>query len=109
MHENAIFSPRRGGGRTLYAGFATSHHDPRPRPRDNFQGERVNIALRRFLHNHGNIATEGGSKSGLCPTLIIIDKGSSVIFQGSSLPEHSDFVLQYWFSCVAVYHAYYRY
>ena len=32
--------------------------------------EWVNIALRRFLHNHGNIATEGSPKSGLCPTLI---------------------------------------
>ena len=35
----------------------------------------VNIALRRFLHYHGNIATEGIvtegiSKSGLCPSLI---------------------------------------
>ena len=29
-----------------------------------------NIALRCFLHNHGNIATEGSSKTGLCPTLI---------------------------------------
>ena len=30
----------------------------------------VNIALRSFLHNHGNIATDRGSpKSGLCPTL----------------------------------------
>ena len=28
------------------------------------------IALRRLLHNHGNIATEGNPKSGLCPTLI---------------------------------------
>ena len=30
----------------------------------------MNIALRRFLHNHGNIATEGSPKPGLCPTLI---------------------------------------
>ena len=31
----------------------------------------VNIALRRFLHNHGyNIATERSPKPGLCPTLI---------------------------------------
>ena len=30
----------------------------------------VNIALRRFLHNHSNIATEGSPKQGLCPTLI---------------------------------------
>ena len=31
---------------------------------------RVNIALRRFLHNHGNIATERSPKSGPCPTVI---------------------------------------
>ena len=31
---------------------------------------RMNIALRRFLHNHGNIATEGSPKSGLYSTLI---------------------------------------
>ena len=39
----------------------------------------MNIALRRFLHNHGNIATEGSSKPGLhvYPTLISNDfKGS---------------------------------
>ena len=30
----------------------------------------VNSALRRSLHNHGNIATEGNPKLGLCPTLI---------------------------------------
>ena len=33
----------------------------------------MNIALRRFLHNHGNIATEGRPKLGLCPTLISND------------------------------------
>ena len=39
--------------------------------------EYVNIALRRFLHNHGNIATEGSPKPGLCPTLILNNlKGS---------------------------------
>ena len=32
--------------------------------------EWMNIALVRFLHNHGNILTEGSQKSGLCPTLI---------------------------------------
>ena len=37
----------------------------------------INIALRRFLHNHGNIATEGSPKPGLCPTLISND------FEGS--------------------------
>ena len=37
----------------------------------------MNIALRRFLHNHGNIATKGSLKPGLCPTLILNDfKGS---------------------------------
>ena len=37
----------------------------------------MNIALRRFLYNHGNIATEGNPKPGLCPTLISNDfKGS---------------------------------
>ena len=29
----------------------------------------VNIALRRFPHNHCDIATEGSPKPGLCPTL----------------------------------------
>ena len=33
----------------------------------------INIALRRFLHNHGNIATEGSPRPGLCPTLISND------------------------------------
>ena len=28
-----------------------------------------------FLHNHGNIATEGSPKSGLCPTLMELFKG----------------------------------
>ena len=37
----------------------------------------MNIVLRRFLHNHGNIATEGSPNPGLCPTLILNDfKGS---------------------------------
>ena len=30
----------------------------------------VNIVLRRFLHNHDNIATEESPNPGLCPTLI---------------------------------------
>ena len=29
----------------------------------------VNIDLRSFLHNHGNVATKGSRKSGLCHTL----------------------------------------
>ena len=32
--------------------------------------EYMNIALRHFLHNHGNIGTEGSTNPGLCPTLI---------------------------------------
>ena len=37
----------------------------------------MNNASRRFLHNHGNIATEESPKPGLCPTLISNDfKGS---------------------------------
>ena len=37
----------------------------------------MNIVLRRFLHNPGNIATEGSPNPGLCPTLISNDfKGS---------------------------------
>ena len=31
----------------------------------------MNIVLPRFLHNHGNIATERSPKPGLCPTLIL--------------------------------------
>ena len=31
----------------------------------------MNIALRRFLHNYANIATEGRLKTGLCPTIIL--------------------------------------
>ena len=31
-------------------------------------GEAENIALRRSLYNHGNIATEESPKSVLCPT-----------------------------------------
>ena len=38
----------------------------------------MNIALRRFLNNHGNIATERSPKPGLCSTLIAND------FSGSS-------------------------
>ena len=30
----------------------------------------MNIALGRFLPNHGNIATEGSLKPGLCPTFL---------------------------------------
>ena len=42
------------------------------------RSEWVTIVLRRFLHNHGKIATEGSLKPGLCPTFISNDfKGSS--------------------------------
>ena len=44
---------------------------------DVIPGIYINIALRRFLHNHGNIAPEGSPKPGLRPTLILNDfKGS---------------------------------
>ena len=33
----------------------------------------VNIALRRFLYNHGNIATEGSPKPGLYALLLSND------------------------------------
>ena len=37
----------------------------------------MNIALRRLLHNHGKLATDGSPKPGLCPTLILNEfKGS---------------------------------
>ena len=58
----------------------------------------MNIALRRFLHNHGNIATEGSPKPGLCPTLISNDFkfsfivhsniGSTVHYMPSNSLEH---------------------
>ena len=32
----------------------------------------MNIALRRFLHNHGNIATEGSPKPGLYALLLFL-------------------------------------
>ena len=44
--------------------------------------EWVNIALHRFLHNYGNIVTEGSPKSGPCPTLISND------FKGYSAQYH---------------------
>ena len=36
----------------------------------------MNIALRRFLHNHGNIATEGSPKPGLC-----VSKSTDILLQ----------------------------
>ena len=38
----------------------------------------VNIALRRFMHNHDNIATEGSPKPGLCPAFISNDFMGSI-------------------------------
>ena len=35
----------------------------------------VNVALRRFLQNHGNIATAGRPESELCPTLMRVHMG----------------------------------
>ena len=46
----------------------------------------MNIALRRFLHNHGNIATEGSPKPGLCPTLISND--SMVLYSAQYHRQH---------------------
>ena len=52
----------------------------------------VNIALRRFLHNHGNISTEGRPKPGLYPTLISNNfKGS---FQCSAQYHRQHYTLQ---------------
>ena len=48
----------------------------------------MNIALRRFLHNHGNIATAGSPKLGLCPTLISND------FKGFA--EYISFLITIW-------------
>ena len=74
MHHEKFLSRRRGGGLWWPAdllllemeGYTTQ-----------YIYEYMNIALRRFLHNHGNIATEGSPKPGLRPTLISNDfKGS---------------------------------
>ena len=39
----------------------------------------VNIALRRFLHNHGKIATEGSPKSRLWPTIFELIQGFFIV------------------------------
>ena len=46
----------------------------------------MNIASRRFLHNHGNIVTEGCPKPVLCPTLILNDLG--VIYSAQYHRQH---------------------
>ena len=51
----------------LYEGVDLARQDGGIDARANIN---VHIALRRFLHNHGNITTGGSPKPGLCPTLI---------------------------------------
>ena len=52
----------------------------------------MNIASRRFLHNHGNIATERSPKPGLCPTLISNDfKGAQYHRQHCTLQAFEQF------------------
>ena len=46
---------------------------------DRMENEWVDIALRYFLRNHGNIETERSPKPGLCPTLIWKDKYNSAM------------------------------
>ena len=50
---------------------------------------RVNIVLRRFLHNHGNIATEGSPKSGLYLTLIEWCQGFFIVHSTIDNTVHS--------------------
>ena len=49
----------------------------------------MNIALRRFLNNHGNIATEGSPKSALRPTLIELIRGLFVVYSTVDSTVHS--------------------
>ena len=49
----------------------------------------MNIALRRFLHNHGNIATEGSPKPGLYPTLISNDFNDFIVHSTIGSTVHS--------------------
>ena len=48
----------------------------------------MNIALRRFVHNHGNIAGEGSPKPGLCPTLISNDFKDSHVYRAQYHGQH---------------------
>ena len=41
---------------------------------------KMNNVLSRFLHNHGNIATEGSPKPGLCPSLLLFRMTSRVLY-----------------------------
>ena len=47
----------------------------------------INIALRRFLHNHGNIETEGSPKSGLY-ALLLFRMTSSVLYSAKYHRQH---------------------
>ena len=49
----------------------------------------MNIALRRFLHNHNSIVTEGSPKSGLCLTLIKWLQWSSIVHSAIYSTMHS--------------------
>ena len=49
----------------------------------------VNIALRRFLHNHGNIATKGSPKSGLYYTFIEQFQGLFIVHNTIDNTAHS--------------------
>ena len=55
--------------------FLVPHYDKKTSVRLQKRGTLniVNIALRRFLHNHGNIVTEGSPEPGVRPTLISND------------------------------------
>ena len=46
----------------------------------------MNIALRRYLHNHGNIATEGSPDPGLCSPLILMT--SRVLYSAQYHRQH---------------------
>ena len=49
----------------------------------------MNIALRRFLHNNGNIATEKSPKSGQCSTLIARLQGLFIVHNTNDSNTHS--------------------
>ena len=64
---------------TLYGYYIPSEHDIL----------NVNIALRRFLQNHGNIATEGSPKPGLCSTHIEWPQGLFIVHSTIDSTAHS--------------------
>ena len=53
------------------------------------KSELVNTVLRRYQHNHGNIATGGSPKSGLCTTLIEISQGFIIVHSTIDSTAHS--------------------